>query len=203
MHDKMVDPDPQPPDRGMRASLNEERQLNARFFQRACAAALLIAIPVVTAVQAGAAEREWRHGLSLFGDLKYKPDFKHFDYVNPNAPKGGSVRQLAIGTFDNFNLVVAGAKGTMAVGVDLVYDTLTVPALDEVSAEYGLLAESVSHPDDFSSVTYRLRPQAKFHDGTPVTPEDVIFSFNAVQAEQPATFRLLSACDEGREDRRA
>ena len=121
--------------------------MNARFFQRACAAALLIAIPVVTAVQAGAAEKQWRHGLSLFGDLKYKPDFKHFDYVNPNAPKGGNVRQLAIGTFDNFNLVVAGVKGAMAVGVDLVYDTLTVPALDEVSAVYGLLAESVSHPD--------------------------------------------------------
>ena len=153
--------------------------MNAKFFQRACAAALLIAIPVVMAVPAGAAEKEWRHGLSLFGNLKYGPDFKHFDYVNPNAPKGGSVRQLAIGTFDNFNLVVAGAKGTMAAGVDLTYDTLMVPALDEVSATYGLLAESVSHPDDFSSVTYRLRPQAKFHDGTPVTPEDVIFSFNS------------------------
>jgi microcin C transport system substrate-binding protein len=145
----------------------------------------LIAIPVVTAVQAGAAEKEWRHGLSLFGDLKYKPDFKHFDYVNPNAPKGGSVRQLAIGTFDNFNLVVAGVKGAIAVGVDLVYDTLTVPALDEVSAAYGLLAESISYPDDFSSVTYRLRPQAKFHDGKPVTPEDVIFSFNAFKQNSP------------------
>jgi microcin C transport system substrate-binding protein len=173
------------PDRGMRASLNEERQLNARFFQRACAAALLIVIPVMTPFQATAAEKEWRHGLSLFGDLKYKPDFKHFDYVNPNAPKGGSVRQLAIGTFDNFNTVVAGAKGTMASGVDLIYDTLVTPALDEVSAEYGLLAESVSYPDDFSSVTYRLRPQAKFHDGEPVTPEDVIFSFNAYKQNSP------------------
>jgi microcin C transport system substrate-binding protein len=104
--------------------------LNARFFQRACGAALLIAIPMMTAAKASASEREWRHGLSLFGDLKYKPDFKHFDYVNPDAPKGGSVRQLAIGTFDNFNLVVAGVKGAMAVGVDLVFDTLTAPALD-------------------------------------------------------------------------
>jgi microcin C transport system substrate-binding protein len=159
--------------------------LNARFFQRACGAALLIAIPMMTAAKASASEREWRHGLSLFGDLKYKPDFKHFDYVNPDAPKGGSVRQLAIGTFDNFNLVVAGVKGAMAVGVDLVFDTLTAPALDEVSAAYGLLAESVSYPDDFSSVTYRLRPQARFHDGTPVTPEDVIFSFNAFKQNSP------------------
>jgi len=159
--------------------------LNARFFQRACAAALLIVIPMMTVVPAGAAEKEWRHGLSLFGDLKYKPGFEHFDYVNPKAPKGGSVRQLAIGTFDNFNLVVAGVKGAIAVGVDLVYDTLTVPALDEVSAAYGLLAESISYPDDFSSVTYRLRPQAKFHDGKPVTPEDVIFSFNAFKQNSP------------------
>ena len=159
--------------------------MNARFFQRACAAALLIVIPMMTAVPAGAAEKEWRHGLSLFGDLKYKPGFEHFDYVNPNAPKGGSVRMLAIGTFDNFNLVVAGVKGAIAVGVDLVYDTLTVPALDEVSAVYGLLAESVSYPDDFSSVTYRLRPQAKFHDGKPVTPEDVIFSFNVFKQNSP------------------
>jgi microcin C transport system substrate-binding protein len=88
-----------------------------------------------------------RNGVTAFrcSATSYKPDFKHLDYVNPNAPKGGSVRQLAIGTFDNFNLVVAGVKGAIAVGVDLVYDTLTVPALDEVSAAYGLLAESVSH----------------------------------------------------------
>jgi microcin C transport system substrate-binding protein len=76
-------------------------------------------------------------------------------------------------------------KGAIAVGVDLVYDTLTVPALDEVSAAYGQLAESISYPDDFSSVTYRLRPQAKFHDGKPVTPEDVIFSFNAFKQNSP------------------
>jgi microcin C transport system substrate-binding protein len=185
MQNNMADPDPQPPNRGRRPSSKEERQLNARFFQRACAAALLFAIPVMTAVQAGASEREWRNGLSLFGDLKYKPDFKHFDYVNPNAPKGGSVRQFAFGTFDNFNPVVAGTKGTIALGIGLIFDTLMVPALDEVSAEYGLLAESVSHPDDFSSVTYRLRPQAKFHDGTPVTPEDVIFSFDAFKQNNP------------------
>ena len=80
----------------------------------------MIAIPMMTAAKASASEREWRHGLSLFGDLKYKPGFKHFDYVNPNAPKGASVRQLAIGTFDNFNLVVAGVKGAIAVGVDLL-----------------------------------------------------------------------------------
>ena len=88
-------------------------------------------------------------------------------------------------TFDNLNQVVAGVKGTLAAGVDLLYDSLMAPALDEVSAEYGLLAESVSYPDDFSSVIYRLRANAKWHDGKPVTPEDVIFSFEAFKKHHP------------------
>ena len=87
------------------------------------------------------ATKTWRHGLSLFGELKYPAGFKHFEYVNPNAPKGGTVRLIAFGTFDNFNLVVAGVKGSLAAGIDLIYDTLMAPALDEVSTEYGLLAE--------------------------------------------------------------
>src|SRR4051794_13592053 len=74
----------------------------------------------------------WKQGLSLFGDLKYPADFKQFDYVNANAPKGGVVRQMAFGTFDNFNTVVAGVKGSVSAGIDLVYDTLMVAALDEV-----------------------------------------------------------------------
>src|SRR3954464_4202541 len=105
----------------------------------------------------------WKHGLSLFGDLKYPADFKQFDYVNANAPKGGAVRQMAFGTFDNFNLVVAGVKGSVAAGIDLVYDTLMVPALDEVSTEYGLLAEAVSHPADFAYLVYRLRAKCQRH----------------------------------------
>jgi microcin C transport system substrate-binding protein len=157
--------------------------LNAKFFQRACATALLIAIPVLVAVRGGAEEVDWRHG--VYGDLKYKPNFKHFDYVNPYAPKGGIVRQIAIGTFDNFNPVIAGVKGTIAVGVDLIYDSLIVSSLDEVLSAYGLLAESMSYPEDFSSVTYRLRAEAKFHDDAPVTPEDVVFSFDAFRKDNP------------------
>jgi microcin C transport system substrate-binding protein len=135
---------------------------------------------------AQAAERKWRHGLSLFGDLKYPADFKRFDYVNPDAPKGGAVRRLGIGTFDNFNPVVLGLKGQMAQGIlEGVFESLFVPAFDEVSTEYGLLADAASHPDDFSSVTYRLRAQAKWHDGRPVTPDDVIFSFKAFKANNP------------------
>ncbi len=141
---------------------------------------------------AGAARAEeqetkpaWRHGLSLFGDLKYPPGFKQFDYVNANAPKGGTLRQVAIGTYDNFNSVVSGVKGSLATSIALIYDTLMVPALDEVSSEYGLIAEAVSYPDDFSSASYRLRAEAKWHDGKPVTPQDVIFSFAAFKEHSP------------------
>jgi microcin C transport system substrate-binding protein len=127
----------------------------------------------------------WRHGLSLFGDLKYPAGFRQFDYVNATAPKGGAVREIAVGTFDNFNQAVAGIKGALVVGTDLIYDTLSVPALDEVSSEYGLLAETMRYPEDFSSASYRLRAEAKWHDGKPVTPDDVIFSFNAFKKNNP------------------
>lgn len=134
---------------------------------------------------AQAARPAWRHGVSNFGDLKYAPGFANFDYVNTDAPKGGTVRQVTLGTFDNFNIVVGEAKGTLASGADLIYDTLLVPALDEVSSEYGLIAEAVRYPADYSSVTYRLRTEAKWHDGAPVTPDDVIFSFNAWKKYSP------------------
>lgn len=127
----------------------------------------------------------WRHALSLFGDIKYPADFKRFDYVNPDAPKSGVVRQILIGTFDNLNVTVAGVKGAIAAPVQLIYESLTTPSLDEVSTEYGALAEVFSHPEDFSFVTYRLRAEAKWHDGKPVTPEDVIFSLDAFKKYHP------------------
>jgi len=130
-------------------------------------------------------DKDWQHAVSLFGDLKYSAGFGHFDYVNADAPKGGAARQIAIGTFDNFNSVVAGLKGSIAAGIDLIYETLLVSSLDEISSGYGLLAEAVSFPPDFSSTTYRLREQPKWHDGTPVMPEDVIFSFEAFKKYSP------------------
>ncbi|HUI96841.1 MAG TPA: extracellular solute-binding protein [Xanthobacteraceae bacterium] len=140
---------------------------------------------LVRPAAAQGASDSWRHGFSLFGDLKYPADFKRFDYVNPAAPKGGAVRLLGIGTFDNFNIVVAGFKGQLAAGIPRVYEQLTTLALDEVAAAYGLLAESVRRADDFSSATYRLRAGAKWHDGQPVTPDDVVFSFNAFKTHSP------------------
>ena len=136
-------------------------------------------------VSAAAQGRQWKHGLSLFGEPQYPPGFKHFDYVNPSAPQGGTVRRIAFGTFDNFNQVVAGVKGSLAMGIELITESLMTPALDEVSTEYGLLAEAVSFPEDRSSVTYRLRANAHWHDDEPVTPDDVIFSFFAWKENSP------------------
>ena len=135
--------------------------------------------------QAAAQAKNWKHALSLFGDIKYPAGFKNFDYVNPTAPQGGIVRQIAFGTFDNFNLVVAGVKGSLAVGSELFVETLTTPSLDEVSTEYGLLVEAVSHPDDHSSVNYRLRANARWHDGKPVTADDVVYSFDVFRKNSP------------------
>jgi microcin C transport system substrate-binding protein len=165
-------------------------RLTRRSVLRSTAAAL--AAPAMSALGAGpfardavAQTRQWKHGLSLFGEPRYPAGFKNFDYVNPSAPQGGSVRQIAFGTFDNFNSVVAGVKGSIAMGTELFNETLMTAALDEVSTEYGLLAEAASHPDDFSSVTYRLRANARWHDGKPVTPDDVIFSFDVFKKNSP------------------
>ena len=130
-------------------------------------------------------EPQWRHGLSLFGDLKYPPGFRHFDYVNAEAPKGGAVRLMALGTFDNFNQVVAGLKGLFAAAAGTICDTLMVPSLDEASTHYGLIAEAVSHPPNFASTSFRLRAGARHHDGKPITLEDVIYSFEAYKRYNP------------------
>ena len=147
---------------------------------------------------AKAAAAQWRHGMSAFGELKYAAGFKQFDYVNAQAPKGGAAWQIALGTYDSFNTVVAGIKGTPAAGIDQIYDTLFVSALDEPASDYGLIAEAVAYPDDFSSATFRLRPQAKWQDGKPVTPEDVIFSFQSFKKLSPqfaATLRHVAKAE--------
>ena len=155
------------------------------------ASAASFAMPALSAIgldslsRAEAQAKTWHHGLSLFGDIKYPEGFKHFDYVNPQAPQGGTVRLSAFGTFDNFNTVVAGVKGSIAAGSELFIETLMTPALDEVSTAYGLLAEAVSHPADHSAVTYRLRANARWHDGKPVTSDDVIFSFDVLKTNSP------------------
>jgi microcin C transport system substrate-binding protein len=117
------------------------------------------------------------HALSLVGEPKYSADFKHFDWVNPDAPKGGSLRQFDEGSFDSLNPF--SFKGQKAADLGLLYDSLMVDSPDEASTQYCLICEWVSYPADFSSVTFKLRPEARFQDGKPITVEDVIYSLEA------------------------
>jgi microcin C transport system substrate-binding protein len=119
----------------------------------------------------------------LVGEPKYPEGFARFDYVNPDAPKGGTLRLSEDGSFDTLNPVPA--KGDLAVGLGLVFETLMVSSEDEISADYGLLAEAVRYPDDYSWVSYRLREGARWHDGEPVTPEDVVWTFEQTVANNP------------------
>ena len=127
----------------------------------------------------------WQHGIALLGNLKYPVEFAQFDYVNARAPKAGLVRRAVVGTYDSFNLVVAGVKGDLVEGIDLIYETLMVPSLDEVASEYGLIAEAACFPKDFSWVSFRLRPEAMWHDSTVISAEDVIFSLEIFKKLHP------------------
>lgn len=119
------------------------------------------------------------NALSLIGEPRYKPGFDHFDFVNPNAPKGGTARlSVAPGTFDSLNPYIVA--GTPPQGIGLVFESLTQDSISEPSTAYGLIAESITVPSDNSWVEYTLNPKAKWHDGKPITPEDVIFSFNTL-----------------------
>jgi microcin C transport system substrate-binding protein len=133
---------------------------------------------------AQAQEPQWRHATSLTGEPKYLEGFERYDYVNPDAPKGGAVRLSATGSFDTFNPILP--QGEVATGLGLVYESLMESSLDEVSTQYGLIAEALSYPDDFSSVTFRLNPKAKWQDGTPITPEDVVWSFEQLIKLNPS-----------------
>ena len=146
--------------------------------------------PVLPAIETAHAQAApdglaWRHAMSLYGDVKYPAGFKRFDYVNPAAPKGGAARLFELGTYDSFNTVIDGVKGSVPRGVRTINQTLTNQSLDEVNTAYGLIAEAAAYPDDFSYAIYRLRPAARWHDGKPITPDDVIFSFNAFKTNSP------------------
>jgi microcin C transport system substrate-binding protein len=137
---------------------------------------MVVASPLICA-------EEWRHGLSFFGDLKYPADFTHFDYVNPNAPKTGRIKLPSLGNFDSVNGLIR--KGRKAAGTEyaaaLIHDRLMFKADDEAASQYGWLAESVMLSDDFSWVRFKLRKQARWHDGKPVTATDVVFTFNKIK----------------------
>lgn len=129
------------------------------------------------------------HGLSLFGDLKYPASFKHFDYVNPAAPKGGQLRLSNTGGFDNLNPFIPKGRA-LAYLQTLVYDTLTKPSLDEPSTAYGLIAKEITVAPDRSWVIFTLRPEARFQDGSPIRAEDVVFSFETLRDKAAPFYRF-------------
>ena len=150
-----------------------------------------LSVFLALAVAAIAAAAEPRHGLSLFGDLKYPPNFSHFDYANPDAPKGGTVKYASIGTFDTLNPFQL--KGNRADGLGLTFETLMTSADDEPASEYGLVAESAEVAPDGTWVIYTIRPQARFQDGSKITPEDVIWTFDTLKAKGHPRYRLYYA----------
>lgn len=131
------------------------------------------------------------NGIAMHGQPKYGKNFKNFAYVNPAAPKGGVLKMAASGTFDTFNPFVI--KGTPAAGISLVYDTLTVESADEPFSEYGLIAQSIEMPSNRAWVAFTLNPKAKFSDGTPVTADDVVFSFNVLRERGLPMYRYYYA----------
>lgn len=145
-----------------------------------CGALLAGALLAVSPLAAS----EAKHGLSAFGDLAYPADFTSFAYVNPDAPKGGTLSLVGWGgvtTFDSLNNFIL--KGDAAQGLELLFDSLMTRALDEPDAVYGLVASSAEVADDGLSVTFKLRPEARFNDGSPLTAADVVFSFDTLKAK--------------------
>jgi len=131
------------------------------------------------------------HAVAMHGEPKYGPDFQHFDYVNPDAPKGGELKLAAIGSFDTFNPFVI--KGQPVAGTGFLFDTLAASSADEAFTEYGLVAETIEMPSDRSYVIYTLRPQARFHDGSPMTADDVLFTFELLKTEGRPFFKFYYA----------
>ena len=154
---------------------------------------LLPAFLLALALPAAAADTTVSHGISAFGELKYPPDFPHFDYVNPDAPKGGTMSFRGTGasqTFDSLNPFIL--KGEPAQGLDLIYDTLLTRAADEPDAVYGLLAEKIEYPEDRSWVIFTLREGAAFAEGQPVTADDVVFTFTTLKEKGSPAIQTTS-----------
>ncbi|WP_158783614.1 extracellular solute-binding protein [Pantoea sp. BAV 3049] len=129
------------------------------------------------------------YAFAQLGEPKYATDFTHYDYANPAAPKGGSITLSAIGTYDNFNRF--SSRGNPGVGTDTLYDTLFVSPDDEVGTWYPLIADFARYPDNYRWAEVTLNPQARFQDGSPITAEDVAFTFNKFMTEGVPQFRVF------------
>jgi len=131
------------------------------------------------------------HGYAAYSNLKYPANFAHFDYVNPNAPKGGELKMAHVGTFDSVNANIL--KGTKAPGLDYIYDALMVNSFDELNSYYGLVAESIEYPESLSWVIFNMRKEAKWHDGSLMTADDLIFSFNTLKEKGNPNYKIVLA----------
>ncbi len=166
------------------------RSRGRRTAGTALAAAALVALAVLAALALGSARpmAAPAHGIAMHGQPKYAPGFAHLDYVNPDAPEGGEMRRASTGTFDNLNPFII--KGVVAHGRHLVFESLLKRTWDEPFSLYGLIAESIDVPDDRSSIAFTLRPEARFHDGSPITVDDVIFSWETLKEQGRPNHRL-------------
>ncbi|KGB81148.1 peptide ABC transporter substrate-binding protein [Rhodovulum sp. NI22] len=161
-------------------------------FRAALAATVLALMLLMTALAARAQDGViTSHGISTFGDLKYPADFPHLDYVNPEAPKGGEISIWGFGAFDSMNPF--STKGRAEGLSSLPYESLLAGTADETSASYGLLAESLEYPEDRRWVIFNLRPEARFSDGSPLTAEDVVFSYELFRAKGLPSYRAVLA----------
>jgi len=131
----------------------------------------------------------YQHGMSIFGDLKYPKNFQNFDYVNPNAPKGGSIKLGSEGTFNNLNSFIL--KGVNAAGLAYLYDSLMEGSEDEISSCYGLIAESVKLAADKFSINFRLRKIARWPDGKRIAADDVVFTFNKLISDGHPSYKMI------------
>ncbi|WP_404418627.1 extracellular solute-binding protein [Marinospirillum sp.] len=154
-------------------------------------AVLLVTGLLAFAVFAEASQPECVHALTLHGEPKYSKDMQHLDYVNPDAPKGGRLRQAALGTFDSFNPFII--RGNPASGLSNIYDSLTYHTADEPFTEYGLLARCMKLDPERRWIEFHLRKEARFHDGTPITAEDVAFTFDILRSEGRPFYRAYYA----------
>jgi len=143
---------------------------------------------VLLIAAAGVAKAVVTYGMSLYGELKYPADFTHFNYADPNAPKGGTMKLATIGTFDTLNPFII--KGVPAAGIGQLFDTLMTRSEDEAASDYPLIAESADLAADRMSVLYTLNPKARFHDGTPITPGDVVWSFGILRDKGAPLYRF-------------
>lgn len=157
-----------------------------------CAVALGIALISLQAQAQDAGETIVSHGISTFGDLKYPEGFAHFDYVNPDAPQGGTMSfrgTAASQTFDSLNAFIL--KGEAAQGLGLLYDSLLTASADEPDSAYSLIAESLEYPPDRSWVIFEMRPEATFSDGVPITAEDVVFTWQVLLEKGAPSYRII------------